>query len=140
MCCSRTQGCAGPWASRAGSGRKHSSAGTPSPVVPSRFTGVWSTPVGAKRSPRSGPVRDAQSSAPGTPAARAATGLRDALSGQRWFGDKHRDVTDVIPVDQAAIPGTTGLLALFDVTFADQGQERYCVPVGPPGSDQGSFV
>jgi trehalose synthase-fused probable maltokinase len=70
------------------------------------------------------------------PAARAAGGLRDALSGQRWFGDKHRDVTDVIPVDQTAIPGAAGLLALFDVAFADQGRERYCIPVGPPGPGQ----
>ena len=44
------------------------------------------------------------------------------------------------PVDQTALPGTAGLLALFDVVFTDQGRERYCIPVAPPETGQEPFV
>jgi trehalose synthase-fused probable maltokinase len=73
---------------------------------------------------------------------RAAAALRETLAGERWFGAKNREVAAVVPVDHAAVPGTTGLLALFDVVFSDQGQahERYCVPVAPPGASQEPFV
>ena len=43
-------------------------------------------------------------------------------------------------MDHAAVPGTDGLLALFDVVFADQGRERYCIPVVPPAAGQEAFV
>jgi trehalose synthase-fused probable maltokinase len=71
---------------------------------------------------------------------RAAAALREALAGQRWFAGKNRSVSEVTPVDEAAVPGTPGLLALFDVAFADQGRERYCIPVAPPASGQAPFV
>ena len=66
--------------------------------------------------------------------------LRETLGSRRWFGSKNRDVSTVVPVDHAAVPGTAGLLALFDVVFADQGRERYCMPVTPPGAGQEPFV
>ena len=72
--------------------------------------------------------------------ARAAAALRDTLGSRRWFGEKNRDIADVVPVDHAAVPGTSGLLALFDVVFADQGRERYCIPVAPPADGQEPFV
>ena len=76
----------------------------------------------------------AGSPAPAAPRAlvdRAAEGLRETLASRRWFGSKNRDVTEVVPVDETALPGTTGQVALFDVLFADGGRERYCVPVAP---------
>lgn len=85
-------------------------------------------------------TRDPEPSAPEPLTARAAAALREALGSRRWFGSKNRSVTEVIPVDEAAVPGTTGLLALFDVVFADQGRERYCIPVTPPGAGQEPFV
>ena len=71
---------------------------------------------------------------------RAAAALRDALGSRRWFGSKNRTLAAVTPVDQTALPGTAGLLALFDVVFTDQGRERYCIPVAPPGTGQEPFV
>ena len=71
---------------------------------------------------------------------RAAAALRDALGGRRWFAGKNRSVAEVTPVDEAAMPGTPGVLALFDVLFADQGRERYCIPVTPPAAGQEPFV
>jgi trehalose synthase-fused probable maltokinase len=62
------------------------------------------------------------------------------LGSRRWFGEKNRDISDVVPMDHAAVPGTDGLLALFDVVFADQGRERYCIPVAPPAAGQEAFV
>jgi starch synthase len=72
--------------------------------------------------------------------ARAAVSLRETLGSRRWFGGKNRDVSAVVPLDHSALPGTTGVLALFDVVFTDQGRERYCIPVAPPGAGQGPFV
>ncbi len=43
-------------------------------------------------------------------------------------------------MDQTALPGTTGLLALFDVVFTDQGRERYCIPVAPAETGQEPFL
>jgi trehalose synthase-fused probable maltokinase len=86
------------------------------------------------------PVRDPEPSSAEALTARAAAALRETLGGRRWFGSKNRDVSAVIPADYAAVPGTTGLLALFDVVFSDQGRERYCIPVAPPGASQEPFV
>jgi trehalose synthase-fused probable maltokinase len=72
--------------------------------------------------------------------ARAAVALQDTLDSRRWFGSKNREVAAVTPVDQTAVPGTTGLLALFDVAFADQGRERYCIPVAHSEAGQDPFV
>jgi trehalose synthase-fused probable maltokinase len=71
---------------------------------------------------------------------RAAAALRDDLRSRRWFGAKNRQVARVTPVDEAAVPGTTGRLALFDVDFADQGQARYCIPVAAPAAGQEPYV
>jgi trehalose synthase-fused probable maltokinase len=78
--------------------------------------------------------------APESLTARAAAALRETLGSRRWFGEKNRDIADVVPVDHAAVPGTDGLLALFDVVFADEGRERYCIPVAPPAAGQEGFV
>ena len=72
--------------------------------------------------------------------ARVAEALPGVLGGRRWFGSKNREVTAVIPADHAPVPGTSGLLALFDVVFGDQGRERYCIPVAAPGAGQEPFV
>jgi trehalose synthase-fused probable maltokinase len=82
---------------------------------------------------------------PGAPAAgpatsRAAAALHDALGSQRWFAGKNRSVIQVTPVDEAAVPGTTGVLALFDVLFEDQGLDRYCIPVSAPATGQEPFA
>jgi trehalose synthase-fused probable maltokinase len=86
------------------------------------------------------PARDPEPSSADAFTARAAETLRETLGGLRWFGGKNREVSAVIPADQAAVPGTTGVLALFDVVFGDQGRERYCIPVARPGDGQGPFV
>jgi trehalose synthase-fused probable maltokinase len=86
------------------------------------------------------PVRHPGASSAEAVTARAAAALRETLSSRRWFGGKNREVSAVIPADHAAVPGTTGLLALFDVVFSDEGQERYCIPVAPPGAGQEPFV
>jgi trehalose synthase-fused probable maltokinase len=97
------------------------------------------SPVTARRR-GDAPTRDPEPSASEALTVRVAAALRDALSGQRWFGSKNRDVSLVTPADHVAIPGTTGLLALFDVVFNDQGRERYCIPVAPPGASQEPFA
>lgn len=67
-------------------------------------------------------------------AARAAAALPGWLRTQRWFGGGTRNVAGVVPVDTAAVPGTSGVLALFEVRYADGGCETYSVPVLPaPG-------
>jgi trehalose synthase-fused probable maltokinase len=60
-----------------------------------------------------------------------AADLRKMLPSRRWFGSKTRTITRVAPLDWAAVPGTSGLLALFEVTYADGGREIYQVPVIP---------
>jgi maltose alpha-D-glucosyltransferase/alpha-amylase len=67
---------------------------------------------------------------------RAGGALAETLATRRWFGSKNRGVTEVIPVDEAALPGTEGLLALWDVGLADGGRERYCIPVAPGSADE----
>src|SRR5262249_41494558 len=70
----------------------------------------------------------------------AAAALQETLGARRRFGDKDREVSDVVSLDRAAIPGTSGLLALFDVIFADGGRQRYCIPVAPPRGSPEPFV
>jgi trehalose synthase-fused probable maltokinase len=98
--------------------------------------------VSPRRRAEGGPARAVDPEATdGAPLAdRAAAALRDGLGGRRWFAGKNRIVAEVIPVDAATVPGTPGLLAVFDVVFADQGRERYCIPVIPPGADQEPFA
>ncbi|HEY7139742.1 MAG TPA: DUF5752 family protein [Methylomirabilota bacterium] len=86
------------------------------------------------------PARNPEPPAPDAVTTRAGAALREKLESRRWFAGKNRDVSAVVPVDHAAVPGTTGLLALFDVVFADQARERYCIPVAPPGAGDGPFV
>lgn len=86
------------------------------------------------------PARRPEPPSPPALSARAGAALPAILGRQRWFGSKNRDVSAVVPVDEAAVPGTTGVLALFDVVFADQGRERYCIPVAPPDGGQEPFV
>jgi trehalose synthase-fused probable maltokinase len=97
--------------------------------------------VSARRSPATAGA-DAGAAARGaeTRLARAAAALRETLGSRRWFGEKNSDVSEVVPVDHAAVPGSDGLLALFDVVFADQGHERYCIPVAPPAAGADAFV
>jgi trehalose synthase-fused probable maltokinase len=83
---------------------------------------------------------DPDSSAAGPVTYRAAVALREALGSQRWFAGKNRSVAEVTPVDEATVPGTPGVLAVFDVLFADQGRDRYCIPVAPPAAGQEPFV
>jgi trehalose synthase-fused probable maltokinase len=70
----------------------------------------------------------------------AAAALRETLPAQRWFGRKDRVVAEVTPVDHAAVPGSDGVLALYEVAFTDGARDRYCVPVRPPGPREGGFV
>jgi trehalose synthase-fused probable maltokinase len=94
--------------------------------------------VRARRPAADRPGPDA--GAPGHLSTLAAAALREALGSRRWFASKNRSVTDVTPVDEAAVPGATGVLALFDVTFADQSRERYCIPLAPPDGGQEAYV
>jgi maltose alpha-D-glucosyltransferase/alpha-amylase len=67
--------------------------------------------------------------APTDLAARAAVALLAVLPTRRWFGSKTRSLTGAVPVDEAAVPGTTGILALFEVAYADGGRELYNIPL-----------
>jgi trehalose synthase-fused probable maltokinase len=99
--------------------------------------------VGARRRPAPAQAKSGSTGPEGAAEAlpvRAAGALREMLGSRRWFGEKNRDISDVVPMDHAAVPGTGGLLALFDVVFADQGRERYCIPVAPPAAGQEAFV
>lgn len=79
-------------------------------------------------------TRKARSSPP-NPAGCAAAALPGWLRTQRWFGGGTRSVAGVVPVDTAAVPGTPGVLALFEVRYGDGGRETYSVPVLPaPGT------
>ena len=93
--------------------------------------------MSARRSTRGRASAEAPSAtAPGALVDQAAAALRETLATRRWFGSKNRSVTEVLPVDETALPGTTGLVALFDVLFADGGRERYCVPVAAGPADE----
>jgi len=83
-----------------------------------------------------GPTRRPPSpSEPEELAARAAAALPAFLPSQRWFGAKARAVAGAAPLDHAVVPGTEGILALFEVTYADGGRETYLVPVAPGTAD-----
>jgi len=69
--------------------------------------------------------------------ARAAAGLPTFLPAQRWFGSKARSISGVTPLDHAGVPGTAGILALFDVAFAGAGREIYQIPVTPDAGEAG---
>src|SRR4030042_4211852 len=70
-------------------------------------------------------------------AARAAAALPAWLPTRRWFGSKTRNVAGVTPLDVTTIPETRGILAIFEVTYADGEQEIYNVPVLPaPGKGE----
>ena len=85
-------------------------------------------------SPR--PARRTRRAPGGTPdpaelAARAAAALLVELPTRRWFGGKARRIATVVSQDEAAVPGSAGILALFDVGYADGGRETYAAPVLP---------
>lgn len=64
-------------------------------------------------------------------AARMAAGLSVFLPTRRWFGGKARAIANVATLDMTGFPGTPGILALFDIAYADGGRETYQVPVLP---------
>lgn len=87
----------------------------------------------ARRTPRA----SGKALSPADLAARAAAALPAVLPTRRWFGGKTRSITAVVPLDEAAVPGTRGILALFEVAYADGGRETYGVPVLPDSGDAG---
>ena len=91
---------------------------------------------GAAPSPAS-PRRTRRTAAPSDLAARAAAALVTDLPTRRWFGGKARSIAAVVPLDQAAVPGSPGILGLFEVAYADGGRETYAVPVLPDPGDAG---
>ncbi len=67
-------------------------------------------------------------------AARTAVALLGWLPTRRWFGRKTRPIASIVSVDEAALPGTRGILGLFEVRYADGEPETYSIPVLPaPG-------
>jgi trehalose synthase-fused probable maltokinase len=64
-------------------------------------------------------------------ASRAAAALPGWLPTRRWFGGKTRPIAAVVPLDEAAVPGTRGILALFEVRYADGEPETYSIPLLP---------
>ncbi|HLE43473.1 MAG TPA: DUF5752 family protein [Methylomirabilota bacterium] len=74
---------------------------------------------------------------PGELARRAAAALGELLPRQRWFGAKTRAIAGVAPLDQTAVPGSDGILALFTVGYADGASETYFAPVLPGAAGSG---
>jgi trehalose synthase-fused probable maltokinase len=72
-----------------------------------------------------------QAGGPDDLTARAAARLPGLLPAARWFGAKSRTIAGARPLDHAAVPGTAGVLALFEIAYADGGAEVYLVPVIP---------
>jgi trehalose synthase-fused probable maltokinase len=66
---------------------------------------------------------------PGELVERAARELGTVLPRQRWFGAKGRTIAAVVPLDEAAVPGTAGVLAMFRVEFTAGDPEIYTFPV-----------
>jgi trehalose synthase-fused probable maltokinase len=64
-------------------------------------------------------------------ASQVAKRLPTVLPTRRWFGSKTRTITGAVPLDWAAVPETSGILALFEVAYADGGRETYQVPILP---------
>jgi trehalose synthase-fused probable maltokinase len=98
--------------------------------------------VSAKRRGTSSqtPGQEAARPSPEALTAHAATALRETLGARRWFASKDRNVAAVVAVDHAPVPGTSGLLALFDVVFTDDQRERYCIPVAQSEGTREPFV
>ena len=92
-----------------------------------------SSPPSARRSPRP----SAKATSPAELSARAAVALLAVLPTRRWFGGKTRGIAAVAALDEAAVPGSSGILALFEVGYTDGGQETYAVPVLPDSGDAG---
>jgi trehalose synthase-fused probable maltokinase len=67
--------------------------------------------------------------------ARAAAALPALLPTRRWFAGKTRRVTGVVPIDEIPLSRTRGILALFEIAYADGGRETYSVPVVPDSGD-----
>lgn len=93
-------------------------------------------PRSASSRPRA-PRASVKAPSPADLAARAAVALPAVLPTRRWFGGRTRTIAAVVPLDEAAVPGTRGILALFDVAYADGGRETYGVPVLPDSGDAG---
>ncbi len=72
---------------------------------------------------------------PETLAAHAAARLPAVLPTRRWFGGKTRTIAGVTVLDWAPVPDTPGVLALFDVAYANGAHETYQIPVLPPPED-----
>ncbi len=94
--------------------------------------------TGRGKAARSGsrPARPPRDSAPPEDvAARATADLPGFLPSQRWFGSKGRTIAGVSLLDRAAVPDTSGWLALFEVAFTHGPGETYLVPLisGPAG-------
>ena len=139
---------AAAWASADGIGSKSDSAGARWPSTHSASTGPSCnatrrhTDLEARDGRQSaivsagscGPRDDSpcppQGQLPEELAARAAAALPGWLPTRRWFGSKTRSVAAVVPVD-AAVFREPGLLAIFEVRFADGERERYNIPVLP---------
>jgi len=84
------------------------------------------------RPPRSRAPRPAgKAPTPNALAMRAAGALPSLLPTRRWFGSKTRSITAVAPLDEIGVPSAQGVLALFEVTYADGGREVYAVPIHP---------
>ncbi len=76
-------------------------------------------------------ARSSRGGADGPPA-----GLAAWLPAQRWFAAKSRRIEGVRTLDEAAVPGTTGVLTLLEVDLAGGPSELYLVPLVPrPAGD-----
>ncbi len=88
-------------------------------------------PPRAPTAPREARARR-RAASPEALTARVAARLPAILPIRRWFGSRTRTITGVTALDWAAVPNTPGVLALFDVAYADGAHETYQVPVVPP--------
>ena len=93
-------------------------------------------PRSASSRPRA-PRAPVKAPSPADLAARAAVALLALLPTRRWFGGKTRSIAAIAALDEAAVPGSPGILALFEVAYADGGRETYAVPVLPESSGAG---
>ena len=57
------------------------------------------------------------------------------LAGQRWFRAKRRSVIAVEPHDLAPLDDRGGWLAVVSVSYADEGEDRYLVPLVVHGDE-----
>ncbi|HWT81768.1 MAG TPA: hypothetical protein VN648_23505, partial [Candidatus Methylomirabilis sp.] len=61
--------------------------------------------------------------------------LATFLPSQRWFGGRSRNVNRVRLLDDTAVPGSAGRLALFEIVYLNEAKEIYQIPIAPGGSD-----